>query len=362
MTNARALSTVLVTALTLVVGEAPPASPGSGAERELWVTSQGTDRVFVLSFPEGERLAEISLPPGTQPHITTFHGGQYAYVSGMGNGTITVLDADRRQVVHTLTVGTAGAHQARISPDGKTMLVAVVSGKRLHKVAVDEAVGSWRHDGSLMLEGVGAPICTVFRADSRRAYVSLLPSGLAVVDVPTMTVVRTIPTDGFVACGMIVAPDGRQAVVAAGGGGGHIYTLDMETDSLEDRGTLGAGDWHSFIMTPDGRRGFGTSPKTDEVVVVDLTTRPVTRIYTLRLDPVKLPGANQPDAVGGGETVVDGTLPVSLRAAGQLALIDTATLETRVFIRLARPAPFNPATCAGCALHGVTVRPAGRGR
>jgi DNA-binding beta-propeller fold protein YncE len=48
---------------------------------ELWVTSQGQDSLAVLSFPGGEIVDRVPLPPGTQPHITTFSpSGAYAYV------------------------------------------------------------------------------------------------------------------------------------------------------------------------------------------------------------------------------------------------------------------------------------------
>jgi hypothetical protein len=83
----------------------------------------------------------------------------------------------------------------------------------------------------------------------------------------------------------------------------------MTNDMLVDRGTLGAASWHSFNMTPDGTLGFGTSPLSDEVVTIDLTTQPVTKLGTILLQPLTGTGNNQPDAVGGGEVIVHGTLP-----------------------------------------------------
>jgi len=230
--------------------------------RELWVTQQRDSKVTILSFPKGELLQEFSLP-GTQPHITTFHSGAFAYISGMGNGTLSIVDADSRQLVQTLTFAPALCHQGKVSPDGTTMLVSVISTQMLHKVAVDEANRSWTPISSVSFVPLGKrPICTVFRADSQRAYVSMLPSGIAIVDVPSLTILGTLATDGFVACGMIKpSEDADHAVVASSGGGGHIYTLDMTNDTLVDRGTLGAADWHSFNMTADETLGFGSSPR-----------------------------------------------------------------------------------------------------
>ncbi|HEV2037940.1 MAG TPA: hypothetical protein VGQ96_04960, partial [Candidatus Eremiobacteraceae bacterium] len=298
----------------------------SASKKEIWITHQRDSAISILPFPNGSlgQLNEFSLPAGTQPHIITFHSGAFAYISGMGNGTLSIVDANQRQLVQTLTFAPALCHQGKVSPDGTTMLVSVVSTQMLHKVAVDETNRSWTPVGSLSFAPLGKkPVCTIFRADSNRAYVSMMPSGIAIVDVPSMTILGTLTTDGFVACGMIKPSDSADhAVVAATGHGGHIYTLDMTNDTLVDRGTLGAADWHSFNMTPDGTRGFGTSPLSDELVTIDLTTQPVTKLGTILLQPLPGTGNNQPDALGGGEAIVDGTLPVSLRAAGQVALVD----------------------------------------
>jgi DNA-binding beta-propeller fold protein YncE len=328
--------------------------------RELWVTHQRDSDISILKFPSGELLDGFSLPAGTQPHIVTFHGGKYAYISGMGNGTLSIVDADSRQLVKTLNFAPALCHQGKISPDGTTMLVSVFPTRMLHKVVVDEANGSWTPLSSVEFPVGKAPVCTVFRSDGQRAYVSTMMNGVAVVDVPSMTILGTLPTDGFIACGMIKPnPHADYALVAAGGSGGHIYTLDMTNDELVDRGTLGAASWHSLNINREGTLGFGTSPLSDEIVAFDLTTQPVTKLRTIPLQPIPGSGNNQPDAMGGGDPIVSDTLPVSLRAAGQVALVDTDSFEINRFVEIAEPSPpgaFSTMTCIGCAVHGVTVR------
>jgi len=232
---------------------------------------------------------------------------------------------------------------------------------------VDEANRAWSVGPSLDIGSATgkAPVCTVFRADSRRAFVSLNPSGIAVVDVPSMTLLWQIPTDGFIACGMIKS-DADHVVIASSGSGGHIYTLDMTTETLTDRGVLGAASWHSFAMTPDGTRGFGSSPVSDEVVVMDMTTTPVSKLSSIFFHQVPGVGNNQPDAFGGGEPIYGNVLPVGLRAAGNVAIVNAHNLKLRAIVNLEPPAPFNPMTCGpvsaptgpgGCAVHGVTPRP-----
>jgi DNA-binding beta-propeller fold protein YncE len=336
--------------------------PESG---ELWVTSQGTDRLFIV-HGRGSSIETIPLP-GTGPHITMFSPlGDYAYVSGMRNGTLSILRADDRQIVQTLNLGPTLTHQAKPSPDGSVLLVTQIASRTLIKIAADEAAESWQVVGSLSFASLGKPpICSVFRDDGQRAYVSMLPDGIAIVDVPTMTHIGTFATDGFVACGMTMSRRGRIVTLASSGGGGHVYRLDTATDTLTDAGTLGAADWHSFHMSPNEKVGFGTSPHSDEIVLADLTGPTVSPIATLRLDPTPGIGNDQPDAIN--PAVRGNTLFVSLRASGQLAIVDV-NQRTATFLQLSPPAPFNPANCGpplpqpptgqgGCAVHGVTVRP-----
>lgn len=335
--------------------------------KEIWVTSQDSSVLFIRNFEDLSPIAQIDLPSRAGPHIITFHTPDFAYVGGMTDGNVYIIDANERRIVQTINVAPTLAHQVKVSPDGTTALVAIIGAKKLTKLLVDEGNRRWSVDASLDIGAATgkAPVCTVFRADSQRAFVSLNPSGIAVVDVPTMTYVRQIATDGFIACGMI-KQDADHVVIATTGGGGHIYTFDMTNETLADRGVLGAASWHSFNMTPDGKLGFGSSPLSDEVILIDLTTNPVTKIGSVVFDQVPGVGHNQPDAFGGGEPIYGDVLPVGLRAAGNVALLNAHNLKVRTLVNLEPPGPFNPMTCGpvgaptaagGCPIHGVTPRP-----
>ncbi len=337
---------------------ANPFSPRASSEAddnsgEIWVTSQGTHRLFIL-HGQGSCNETVFLPPGTGPHISTFSpSDEFAYVSGMGNGDLQIISADQRRLVQTLHLGVAGTHQAKPSPDGSILLVAQIPSMTLIKVAVDEATESWEVVGSLSLAPLGkAPICTIFRDDSQRAYVSLRPSGIAIIDVPTMTLLGTLETDGFAACGMIKSRDGRTVTIASSGQGGHIYRLDTTTDTLSDAGTLGAADWHSFNMSENEKTGFGSSPESDELIICDLRGSTVHKLATLALDATPGIGNDQPDAIA----VRGNRVYVSLRASGKLAIVKAKQQKVIKYLDLSPPAPFDETTCAGCAIHGITVR------
>ena len=97
---------------------------------ELWVTSQGTDRLFIV-HGQGASIETIPVR-GLGPHITSFSPlGDYAYVSGMRNGDLAILRADDRQLVQTLDLGPTLTHQAKPSPDGSVLLVAQIASRHL---------------------------------------------------------------------------------------------------------------------------------------------------------------------------------------------------------------------------------------
>lgn len=330
---------------------APLGVQAQGDSGEVWVTSQGTHRLFIV-HGNGALVETVLLPTGAGPHLTTFSPlGDYAYVSGMGNGGLYVVRADSREIIAVLDLGPAGTHQARPSPDGSLLLVAQIATKSLVKVAADEAAETWSVTDTLSLDK--APICSVFRDDGQRAYVSLLPDGIAIVDVPTMTLVGTLATDGFVACGMVMSKKGRFITLASSGGGGHIYRIDTQNDTvLVSLGTLGAADWHSFRMSTNEKIGFGSAPQADALVVTDLTGPAALPLGTFALNPTPGAGNDQPDNMD----VRGSTVYASLRASGKLAIANP--LQGKVtYVDLADPAPFNPANCSGCAVHGVAIRP-----
>ena len=88
------IAAVMGSAVLMAGGGQMPPDDG-----ELWVTSQGTDRLFIV-HGQGASVETLLLPVGAGPHITTFSpSGDFAYVSGMGSGDLYILRADDRQLI-----------------------------------------------------------------------------------------------------------------------------------------------------------------------------------------------------------------------------------------------------------------------
>jgi DNA-binding beta-propeller fold protein YncE len=318
----------------------------TGGAGEIWVTAQDASQIRIVhGFGS---IETVPLPAGSAPHMVNFSpSGAYAYVANVGNGALVILRVADRQVVKTLPLGVpgfgdTGTHQARPTPDGTVVLVAQIPSRTLIKVAADEAGENWGVVGTLTLPA--RPICTAYRADGARAYVSMSPSGIAIVDVASLSLLGTITTDGDPQCGLLQSRDGRTIYVDDNGGMGNFYVLDTVTDSLTNLGyVLGAADLHGFGVNSQETLAFAAARGSESLKVLDLQA-PGSAAATIPLDPTPGPGNDRPDIVA----VRGNNVYVTLRTSGKLAVVN-GMQGTVKYIDIA-PASAN-------AVHGLAIRP-----
>lgn len=339
-------ASVLASLLLVVVTSASASTSGGTRglatdEREVWVSAQDGSAVMIMA--EAGAMETIALPAREKPHTIEFsRTGRYAYVSDVGAGDLIVVRARDRRVVSTLAFGSTRTHQAKPSPDGSFLLVAEQAPLRaVVKVAADEAGETWTPLGA-PLTLPGTPDCTVFTRDGRRAYVSLKPSGIAVLDVVAFALLRTLPTDGEVACALVASKDGRTVFVAANGGRGHFYRLDTAQDTLTEAPyEIGAVDLHGLAVTRDERIAIVASRGSDELKILDLRG---TGVETVSVDatPNVLDRPDMP-------TIRGETAFVALRTTGKVAVLRASAPHAVRYIDVAPPSPN--------AVHGMGVRP-----
>jgi DNA-binding beta-propeller fold protein YncE len=220
----------------------------------------------------------------------------------------------------------------------------------LTKIAADEQAETWTPVSSLNLATptVRGPVCVIFRADGQRAYASLFgpAGGIAIVDVPTMTLVGTLPTAGSVSgCGLVNSNDGRTIFLTSAGGTGHFYRLDTWTDTLYEDTSYGSigSDLHGLAVAANEKTAYITARGVaDEIKVLNLNG---TEVGTIKIDP-RRDIADRPD----GLARKGSTLYATVRFSGQVARIklQTGSIE---YIDVAPPA------ISGYAVHGIAVRP-----
>jgi DNA-binding beta-propeller fold protein YncE len=321
----------------------------AGDDGEIWVTAQNTNELKILLGMGG--IETVVLPGGSAPHTISFSpDGSYAYVSNIGNGDLIVVRADDRQIVATLDLGTTFTHATKASPDGTVLLSANPVTGILTKIAADEEAETWNPVASLNLAvatGRG-PVCVTFRPDGDRAYASLFGAagGIAIVDVPTMTLVGTLPTAGSVSgCGLVNSNDGHTIFLNSAGGTGHFYRLDTWSDTLTEDTSYGpiGSDLHGLVVTANEKTAYITARGVaDEIKVLNLNG---TDVSTIVIDP-RLGVADRPDSLARKGS----NLYVTVRYSGQVARIKTQTGSVE-YIDVA------PSATSGYAVHGIAIRP-----
>jgi DNA-binding beta-propeller fold protein YncE len=302
-------------------------------EGEVWTTAVEQNTLKIVTGPGC--VATLSHPSLLQPHGVEFSlSGQFAYVSNLGNGNLVVVRAEDRQVVATFNLGPNRLHHAKPSPDGSVLLATHLDSRKVFRISADEATQTWTVMDSLTLKDAGgnlrSPVCVAFRSDGRRAYVSLNPQDIAVVDISPgtpLTQTTAFRTIGSVQCGMVNSKDGKTMFVDSNGGGGHFYRLDTTTDVLtEDLSyTIGAVDLQDFDVSPNEKWAFAADRGFNRLKVLDLKGSGVEEIL---LEP--RPGfLDKPDMVA----VAGNNIYVTMRTAGVLAWVK-ARQRTVTFIDL----------------------------
>jgi DNA-binding beta-propeller fold protein YncE len=134
-----------------------------------------TARRFVRSFAVPSRPEGIAVTPD----------GSEVWVGSNETGAVTVISTSTGAIAHTLT-GTTFPYRLTASPDGTRMAVVDGTGNRL--VIAD--VASHLVVGSVAL---ASPRGVAIAPDNRTAYVTLAGGQLAVIDLASMVVSRTVP-------------------------------------------------------------------------------------------------------------------------------------------------------------------------
>lgn len=188
----------------------------------------------------------------------------HAYVANTGNGTLSVIDLPRLEVVNTVDVGPRPSgvrgHPTRdeiwgISSTGGYVWVLDV---RQERVTARIPVG----EGAYALD---------FSRDGRRAFVAASRSGVvSAIDCETKQVQQRVAL-GQEPWLLQVAPDGRTLAVTLRGSA----TLALlDADSLATLGNIAVGERPEHVLIlPDSSKVFVSAAGSGQVSVVDLRER-----------------------------------------------------------------------------------------
>lgn len=248
---------------------------------EVWVSDQEGDRILVLDGDALDVTAEIPLdadgePATSKPHMILFSpDGRYAYVALVAAGAVAVVDAETRTIVAKIPTGQK-AHAPIPSPDGRRLFVVNVGEATVTEILTDTRRGVFQA-GRTIPTGP-RPICLMFTADGRKAYVTLggdpeaedaaMTGGIEVIAVARGEVVKRFENTGKNGCGLVRHPrDGRILFADVGQPLNRLYAFDTERDELLFEAETGVEDAHALWVRPDGRELWAFGRRDGRVVI-----------------------------------------------------------------------------------------------
>jgi YVTN family beta-propeller protein len=159
---------------------------GSGGETA-WVSNSGSGTVSVVNLRSG--AVETTIATGENPQGSTLSAdGTRLYVTNMGSNTISIIDTKTRRVVGQIQTGT-GPARVFITPDGKTLIYNLQTGQAIG--FADLALG--KETAHIPLPG--QPLSVSLSRDGRTAYLGIQDSDkVAIVSVPERRIIRVLDT------------------------------------------------------------------------------------------------------------------------------------------------------------------------
>lgn len=243
-------------------------------------------------------------------------------VANKSGDSVSFIDLDRGREVARVAVGRA-PHELAVSPDGRTVLVGEYGPEDAHGRTVgilDLVSASVR--GRIDVGPDSRPHSIAFLPAGDRAVATLQDSDkIAIIDLASETVARTIPTGGRESHMVRLSPDGRHAFVTSRLGEGTLSIIDLEGDRPTRVLETGAGA-EGLAVTSDGREVWVLDREAGTVSIVDTVRSVVVERVPSRMQ------SNRIAISGAGEAVV--TNGTSGEALPQYVnLFDVATRKSR---------------------------------
>jgi YVTN family beta-propeller protein len=167
--------------------------------RKAYLPNIGSDSVTVLEQPDNPdapwKLTQIAVGKGPEG-IDVSPDGKEVWVAHRGDGGVSIIDVATDKVVHTLPALARAPIRVKFTPDGKRVLISDVVAlggppQRGDLVVVDARK---RQEAGRIPIGLG-PIGIVTAPDGKRAFVAAVAEGkVVVVDLRSMKVIGSVET------------------------------------------------------------------------------------------------------------------------------------------------------------------------
>ncbi|MGA2421944.1 MAG: hypothetical protein ABSG69_17865 [Candidatus Acidiferrum sp.] len=238
------------------------------------VGKPGTDgRVIDIVDLHTHAIAgHIDLGKPVRPHCAKFGPGGLLYISAELSNAIFVVDPAARKVVGEIPTGAEQSHMFVISPDGKRIYTANVSGGSVSvldvaKRSVLTIIPVAKTVQRISISPDGGYVFTHDQDNPRIAMISTANNQIAKwIDVPT-----TIYSSA-------VTPDSRRLVALSPSGS--VFVVDLAQSKIVSTITVPAASGE-IILSPDGTRAFASCPGAASIQIIDLASGKPEAPFTL---------------------------------------------------------------------------------
>jgi YVTN family beta-propeller protein len=257
---------------------AHPAPAASDSEGYLLVLNKQDDTLMIFDEPSHKNIATI--PVGHEPHeVAATPDGRKAFVSNVGDDTVSVVDLVRRRVATTIRADHMdNPHGLAVTPDGRTLLVTSEASQRLFVVDarrdVVERTVTTNQRGSHLI---------ALEPKGQRAWIANRGSdSLSLYQIPGLRLVRTLKV-GAGPEGIAASPNGR-FIVAALQGAGQVAVVDTGKSEVITR--LPAGQVPIRVLFPSrSPLAVVSNRMSDDVTFIDVAARQLIGTVTVGRRP-----------------------------------------------------------------------------
>ena len=244
-------------------------------------------------------------------------------VVNQGDATVSIVDAATAKQVATIHEAVTGvhAHEAAVSPDGRTAYLPVYGSTGVGKPGIDGhemlVVDLASHTITRRVDFGHSvrPHCAIYDRTSGLLYVTTeLDNAVTEIDPKTLKIVGKVPTGQAQSHMLALSRDGRRGYTA-NVGPGTVSVLDMA-----ERRTIAvipiSAKTQRIALSNDDRMAFTSDQTRPRLAVIDTATNKVKAW-------VALPGLGY----GTAPTPDGRSLLVAVPATGQVAVVDLGTLK-----------------------------------
>lgn len=235
-------------------------------------TSSKEDQVIVID-PKTDRIVR-RIPLGSDlhlSHVVVSIEGDYAYALSQDKGILYQIDARSYDVKQRIELGpTIGPHGLRLSPDGKKIYVALMTGKGMAILDVETGLVE-------KVDLPGAAVQTAVTPDGKYVAASLYDTKQVSIyhtDTKQVSFVD-LPPEAKGPVQLYPTPDSKYLYVADQGyyfnqpTSEWVYKIDVEQGKITQAIKAGQAP-HGVVVSSDRRTVYVTNLVSDDVSIIDV--------------------------------------------------------------------------------------------